>query len=145
MGVFFLNTVYITASMYNLWTTNVNEGNPSVFRLSLTVMPLFTAPSNEMLRHTVQIIFGMKIHDTAISTQNFEFMYYERKLCLLHNMLVCNNSIICCMMPMYMQSNEYIQLCERCNISAQQTITSIKCHLFKKFVVGLASFAFVSL
>jgi len=38
-------------------------------------------------------------------------------------MLVCNNSIISCMMPMYMQSNEYIQLCERCDISAQQTIT----------------------
>ena len=51
----------------------------------------------------------------------------------LHNMLVCNNSIISCMMPMYMQSNEYIQLCERYDISAQQTITSIRCHLFQKF------------
>jgi len=37
------------------------------------------------------------------------------------------------------------QLCERCDISAQQTITSIRCHCFNNFVVGLASFAFVSL
>ena len=71
----------------------------------------------------------------CLGKKNFEFMYYERKLCFLHNMLVCNNSIISCMMPMYMQSNEYrpIQLCELCDISAQQTITSIRCHLFQKF------------
>jgi len=43
----------------------------------------------------------------CLGKKNFEFMYYERKLCFLHNMLVCNNSIISCMMPMYMQSNEY--------------------------------------
>ena len=51
----------------------------------------------------------------CLAKNNFEFMYSERKLCFLHNMTVCNNSIISCMMPMYMQSNEYIQLCERCD------------------------------
>ena len=69
----------------------------------------------------------------CLGKMNFEFMYYERKLRFLHNMLVCNNSIISCMMPMYMQSNEYIQLCERGDISAQQTIASIRCHLFQTF------------
>ena len=79
----------------------------------------------------------------CLGKKNFEFMYYERKLCFLHNMFVCNNSIISCMMPMYMQSNEYIQLYERCDISAQQTIASIRCHLFQKFCSSLVGLAFV--
>jgi len=72
-------------------------------------MKLFeTTDMNIIIRESVREV--MK----CLGKKNFEFMYYERKLCFLQNMLVCNNSITSCMMPMYMQSNEYIQLCERC-------------------------------
>jgi len=55
----------------------------------------------------------------CLGKKNFEFIYYERKLCFYITCLYCDNSTISCMMPMHMQSNEYIQLCERCDISAQ--------------------------
>jgi len=33
--------------------------------------------------------------------KNFEYIYYERKLCFLHNMFASNNSVIDCVMSIY--------------------------------------------
>ena len=69
--------------------------------------------------------------------KNFEYNYYERKLCFLHNMFASNNSVIDCVMSIYMQSNEYseyyVYVCKYCNLSAQQSIASIKYCLYGQF------------
>ena len=48
--------------------------------------------------------------------------------------------IIDCVMSIYVQSNEYSELCKCCNLSAQQSIASIKyCFFTDNFVAtGLA-------
>ena len=65
--------------------------------------------------------------------KNFEYIYYERKLCFLHNMFASNNSVIDCVMSIYVQSNEYAELCKYCNLSAQQSIAAIKYCLYRQF------------
>ena len=55
-----------------------------------------------------------------------EFIYYERKLYLLHYMIGFDNSVVRCIMSMFVQCNEYIvQLCKRCNLSTQHSISFI--------------------
>ena len=51
----------------------------------------------------------------------------------LHNMFASNNSVIDCVMSIYVQSNEYSELCKCCNLSAQQSIASIKYCLHRQF------------
>ena len=63
-----------------------------------------------------------------LQLKNFEYIYYERKLRFLHNTFASNNSVIDCV-----QSNEYSELCKYCNLSAQQSIASIKYCLYKQF------------
>jgi len=65
--------------------------------------------------------------------KNFEYIYYERKLCFLHNMFASNISVIDCVMSIgYMRS--LMQLCKCCNlIEAQQNIASIKYCLYRQF------------
>jgi len=67
--------------------------------------------------------------------KNFEYIYYERKLRFLHNMFASNNSVTDCVMSIYVQSNEYSELCKYCNLSAQQSrpIVSIKYCLYRQF------------
>jgi len=65
--------------------------------------------------------------------KNFEYIYYERKLCFPHNMSASNNSVIDCVMSMHVQSNEYSDLCKCCNLSAQQSIAFIKYCLYRQF------------
>ena len=47
-------------------------------------------------------------------------MYYERKLCFLHNMLLSDNDVITCIMSVYEHSKEHAELCKHCELSALQ-------------------------
>ena len=42
-------------------------------------------------------------------------------------------SVIDCVMLIYVQSNEYSELCKCCNLSAQQSIAAIKYCLYRQF------------
>jgi len=69
----------------------------------------------------------------CLGKKNLEFMYYERKLCFLHNMLLSDNEFITCIMSVYVHSKEYAELCKHCELSAVHIVAYIKRSLFEKF------------
>jgi len=42
----------------------------------------------------------------CLERMNFEHLYYQKKLCFVHNMLRSDNSVIVTVMKLFMQSNE---------------------------------------
>ena len=67
--------------------------------------------------------------------KNLEFIYNERKLCFLHNMLLSDNNVITCIMSVYVHSKEYAELCKHCELGALHihSVAYIKRSLFEKF------------
>jgi len=48
---------------------------------------------------------------------NFEHLYYQKKLCSVHNMLRLNNSIIVSVMKLFVNSKEFTKLCEIADVT----------------------------
>ena len=48
---------------------------------------------------------------------NFEHLYYQKKLCFVHNMLRSDNSIIVSVMRLYVNSKEFTKLCEFADVT----------------------------
>jgi len=69
----------------------------------------------------------------CLGKKNLEFIYYERKLCFLHSMLLSDNVVVRCIMSVYVYSSKYIDLCKNCELSAQENVSNIKRSLYEKF------------
>ena len=51
-----------------------------------------------------------------LGEKNLEFIYYERKLRFLHNVLLSDNDVITCIMSVYVHTKEYAELCKHCEL-----------------------------
>jgi len=48
---------------------------------------------------------------------NFEHLYYQKKLCFVHNMLRSDNSIIVSVMKLFANSKEFTKICEIADVT----------------------------
>ena len=64
---------------------------------------------------------------------NFEHLYYQKKLCFVHNMLFSDNSVIVTVMRLFMQSNEYVKLCQFADVTPRN-ISCIRHCVNLKFI-----------
>ena len=51
----------------------------------------------------------------------------------IHSMLLSDNDVIRCIMSVYVHSSEYVELCKKCELSAQKNVSNIKHSLYEKF------------
>jgi len=70
---------------------------------------------------------------------NFEHLYYQKKLCFVHNMLCSDNSIIVTVMRLFMQSNEYVKLCQFADVTPHSNISSCQPEIYFSLCVGLTA------
>jgi len=65
---------------------------------------------------------------------NFEHLYYQKKLCFVHNMLLSDNSVIVTVMRLFMQSNEYVKLCQFADVTPHSNISCRRHRVNLKFI-----------
>jgi len=64
---------------------------------------------------------------------NFEHLYYQKKLCFVHNMLRSDNSIIVSVTKLFVNSKEFTKLCEFADVTPYDNIHYIRSQLHLKF------------
>jgi len=72
----------------------------------------------------------------CMERMNFKHLYHQKKLCFLHIMLRSDNSIIASVMNFFIHSDEYVKLCDYADITARDSIHSIKYHIKSKFIAA---------
>jgi len=65
---------------------------------------------------------------------NFEHLYYQKKLCFVHNMLRSDNSIIVSVMKLFVNSKEFTKLCEFADVTSYDNIHYIRSQLHAIFI-----------
>ena len=69
----------------------------------------------------------------CLERMNFEHLYYQKKLCFVHNMLRSDNSIIVSVMKLFVNSKEFTKLCEFADVTPYDNIHYIRSQLHLKF------------
>jgi len=65
---------------------------------------------------------------------NSEHLYYQKKLCFVHNMLCSDNSVIVTVMRSFMQSNEYVKQYQFADVTPHSNISCIRHLVNLKFI-----------
>jgi len=64
---------------------------------------------------------------------NFEHLYYQKKLCFVHDMLRLDNSIIVSVVKLFVNSREFTKLYEFADVTPYDNIHYIRSQLHLKF------------
>ena len=94
---------------FNLSSSTVNHLNAywnSVYR------KIFDFRSWESVRELI----------CCLERMNFEHLYYQKILCFVHKKLFSDNSVIVTVMGLFMQSNEYVKLCQFADVTPHSNI-----------------------
>ena len=65
---------------------------------------------------------------------NFEHLLYQKRLCFLHNMMLCNNSVIASVIEVFIGTNEYANICDFACVTPSASKSNLRQSIVTKFI-----------
>jgi len=75
----------------------------------------------------------------CLERMNFEYLFYQKELCFLHNLMFCNNRIVASVMGIFTDTDEYATVYNFTNVTPFDNKTKISHCLQVKFVKSIVA------